>query len=283
MAIIDINVEKAKGEAMDLNHAMALAAPMQIEAGGYELCAGAQVVVVTAGAAQKPGESRLDLNRKNAAIVKQIVPQILAHNPDPILLMVTNPVDVVTYVALRESGLPPSRVIGSGTVLDSARFRYLMADHCGINPRNIHCHIIGEHGDSELALWSRVNIAGVPLKDFCSTCNQPCGEEVWHGIEQSVRESAYHIIERKGSTSYGISLALRHIVGAILRDEHSVLTVSSLTEGAYGIRDVCLSLPRIVGSSGIEAEIAVPMSESEETSLRHSAGVLREHITSLGY
>ncbi|MFW5733673.1 MAG: L-lactate dehydrogenase [Oceanidesulfovibrio sp.] len=284
LAIIDRDKEKAEGEAMDLGHAMALSYPMQIEAGdSYELCAGAHVVVVTAGAAQKPGETRLDLNKKNAAIVKDIVHRILEHNPNPILIMVTNPVDVMTYVALKESGLDHKRVISSGTVLDSARFRYLMAEQCCLDPRNLHCHIIGEHGDSELAVWSRVNVAGVSLEDFCTTCHRKCENVDRRKIETMVRESAYEIIDRKGSTAYGIGLALIRIIRAILRDEESVLTVSSLVQGSYGIEDVCLSLPSVVGSSGIAGVLDAQLAPEEVEALRRSAAVLREQIELIGY
>ncbi|QJT10768.1 L-lactate dehydrogenase [Oceanidesulfovibrio marinus] len=284
LAVIDQDIKKAEGEVMDLGHAMALAYPMQIEAGdSYELCAGARIVVVTAGAAQKPGETRLDLNKRNAVIVKDIVHKILEHNPNPILIMVTNPVDVMTYVALKESGLPPAQVISSGTVLDSARFRYLLANHFRLDPRNLHCHVIGEHGDSELAVWSRVNIAGVSLQDFCSTCDRECRRVDRDHIERQVRESAYEIIDRKGSTAYGIGLALVRIIRSILRHEESVLTVSSLVQGSYGIRDVCLSLPSIVGSSGVEGVLDASLDPDEEAALHRSAAVLREQIEMLGY
>lgn len=284
LALINRTAAKAEGEGMDLRHAMALSYPMHIEAGDdFAMCKGAQVVVVTAGAAQAPGESRLDLTKKNAVIVKDIVHRILEHNPNPIIVMVTNPVDVMTYVALKESGLRPERVISSGTVLDSARFRNLMAQHCRLDPRNLHCHVIGEHGDSELAVWSRVNIAGVSLDDFCTTCKRKCGNVDRKEIEDAVRESAYEIIKRKGSTAYGIALALVRIVRAILRDEESVLTVSSLVQGSYGIEDVCLSLPSIVGSTGIEGVLDAPLAPNEEAALKRSAAVLRDQIEQLGY
>ncbi|WP_235893873.1 L-lactate dehydrogenase [Oceanidesulfovibrio indonesiensis] len=284
LALINRSAEKAEGEVMDLGHAMAMSYPMQIDGGdSYELCAGADIVVVTAGAAQGPGDTRLDLSRKNAAIVKDIVHRILEHNPNPIIIMVTNPVDVMTYVALKESGLPPERVISSGTVLDSARFRYLMAQHCRLDPRNLHCHVIGEHGDSELALWSRVNIAGVSLADFCTTCDRKCGKVDRENIERQVRESAYEIIDRKGSTAYGIGLALVRIIRSIQRDEESVLTVSSLVQGSYGIEHVCLSLPSILGSTGVEGVLDAPLAPEEEDALKRSAAVLREQIEQLGY
>ncbi|WP_461209128.1 L-lactate dehydrogenase [Desulfocurvus sp. DL9XJH121] len=282
LVLVDKNMARAEGEAMDLSHAMALCPPTGIHAGGYEDCADADIVVITAGAAQRQGETRLDLVGRNAAITRNIVAEVMRHAKDPILILVTNPVDVLTHVALKESGLPPSRVIGSGTVLDSARFRLLLSRHCGVDPRNVHGHIVGEHGDSETALWSRVNIGGVLLDEFCALRGVPsCGEDFRTATLDRVRKAAYEIIERKGSTYFGIGMCLIRIVEAILGDEHSVLTVSALLDGEYGISDVCLSLPRVITRAGVESTIHAGISDEELGALRHSAEVIRKTLASV--
>jgi len=283
MALINRTRERAEGEAMDLNHGLTYATPMKIKAGGYELCRDAHMVVVTAGAKQEEGETRLDLAGKNANIVNKIVPEILKHNPSPIIMMVANPVDVLTYVALRESGLPKNRVFGSGTVLDSARFRFLLSEHCGVDPRNVHSYIIGEHGDFEVPLWSRVNIAGASLEEHEAECGLTSGKSFREKVFGDVKNAAYEIIRRKDATYYGIGLAMSRIVQAVMHNQHSVLPVSSLVEDYYGINDVCLSLPSVVGISGVEKVIHSSLAEDEAEALKKSARVLRNTLASIGY
>ncbi len=283
IALINRTPERAEGEAMDMNHGLSFLSPMDIKAGGYELCSDTHVVAITAGASQKPGETRLDLTKKNAAIIKDIIPKIMAFNSSPIFLVASNPVDILTYVVLKVSGLPSNQVIGSGTVLDSSRFRFLLSGNCAIDPRSVHAYIIGEHGDSEVPVWSRVNIAGIPLHEYCSICTRSCPKDTRDIIFEKVRNAAYEIIARKGATYYAIGLALTRIVEAILKDQHSVLTVSSLVENYYDVNDVCLSLPSIVGAKGIEKVITAMLSEGEVRALQDSARILRDNLKSLGW
>jgi len=276
IVLIDIDKERAQGEAMDLNHGLFFAPPVDIRAGDYDECADAALIVVTAGAKQEPGESRLDLVQRNVMICKQIVAEIAARTSDAIIIMVTNPVDILTYVAQEISGWPQNRIIGSGTVLDSARFRYFLSSHCRIDPRNVHAYVIGEHGDSEVACWSMTHIAGVPMRQFCRlTCKRQCSDEERAGIFEQVRDSAYHIIESKGATYYGVSMALARITGAILRDENSVFTVSLRADGHYGLEGVCLSLPAIVNRNGVERVIHVSLPDPEREALQKSADILK--------
>jgi L-lactate dehydrogenase len=284
LGLINRSPEKAEGEAMDLKHCLPFVSPVNIRAGGFELCKDAQVVVVTAGATQAEGETRLDLCGKNARIIKGIVQDILEYNPAPIILVVTNPVDVLTYVALRESGLPPERVIGSGTVLDTARFRSLVAEHCSLDTRNTHGYVIGEHGDSEVLVWSRLNIAGVLMNDYCGqACTRECPDDFRGDIDDNVRNAAYEIIKKKGATYYAVALAVVSILETVLKNHRSVLTVSSLMQGQYGISNVCLSLPSLLGSRGVENVLDSPLADNETHALRESARVLRETLESIGY
>lgn len=282
IGLINRTPEKAEGEAMDLSHGLPFAEPVDIRAGGYELCRDAQIVVIAAGSAQKEGENRLDLARRNVRIVEDIVPRIMEYNSHPILLMVSNPVDILSYVALRVSGLPPERVISSGTVLDTMRFRYLLSRFYDMDSRNVHGYVIGEHGDSEVPVWSRVNIAGISLMDWCRTCARSIHPKK-HEIEEDVRKAAYNVIEKKGSTYYAIALAMNRITEAVFKNQQSVLTVGTLMQGEYGIKDVCLSLPCVVGSKGVSQIFSNPLAEEEEKALRDSAGVLRKHLNALGY
>lgn len=284
LGLINRSPERAEGEAMDLKHCLPFVSPVNIRAGGFELCKDAQVVVITAGATQAEGETRLDLCGKNARIIKDIVQDILEHNPAPIILVVSNPVDVLTYVALRESGLPPERIIGSGTVLDTARFRSLVAEHCAVDTRNTHGYVIGEHGDSEVLVWSRLNIAGVLMNDYCGqACTRECPDDFRGDIDDKVRNAAYEIIKKKGATYYAVALAVVSILETVLKNHRSVLTVSSLMQGQYGISDVCLSLPSLLGSQGVENVLDSPLADNETRALRDSARVLRETLESIGY
>lgn len=280
LVIVDVNSEKVLGEVMDLSHGMSFVEPVKISAGDYKDISGSEVVIITAGANQKPGETRLDLVKKNTEIFKSIVPEIVKYSPESIILVVTNPVDILTYVTYKLSGLPKEKVIGSGTVLDTSRFKYLLSEHVGVDSRNIHAYILGEHGDSEVPIWSSTTIAGLSMDDFCSQCKK-CSGQSKNDIFQNVKNSAYEIIKRKGATYYAVALAVRRIVECILRNENSILTVSSLVTGQYGIDDVCISLPTIVSSSGISQIFETRLSENELEALKNSTEVLKGIIKEL--
>ena len=281
IVLIDKNHARAEGEAMDLNHAVPFAHATRIWAGDYSDCAGASVTVVCAGVGQKPGETRLDLVKRNAAVFAEIVPQIAGANPDGVLLIATNPVDVLTYASLRYSGLPARRVIGSGTILDTARFRYLLSQKFGVDTRSVHAYIVGEHGDSEVPVWSLANIAGMRLADFASAHRIRCEKGDLDEIFRCTRDAAYEIISRKGATYYAVAAGLMRIVEAILRNQATVLSVSSLVSGYYGISEVSLSLPTIVDSAGVQRQLQLELNDAEQQGLRHSADVLRTTIRSL--
>jgi L-lactate dehydrogenase len=281
IVLVDKNHSKAEGEAMDLNHAVPFAHPTRIWAGDYHDCAGASVVVVAAGAGQKPGETRLDLLERNAEIFREIIPRIVEHNPDCILLIATNPVDVLTSLSLRLSGLPAHRVIGSGTILDTARFRYLLSQHFGVDPRSVHAFIIGEHGDSEVPVWSLANIAGMRLEEFCAAQGRSCDWKELQSIFEHTRDAAYHIIARKHATYYAVAAGLMRIIEAILRDQNTVLSVSSQLTGNYGISNICLSLPSIVNRGGIQKVLHLQLSEEEVLKLQASAHVLEDTLAQL--
>lgn len=281
IVLIDINAKKADGEVMDLNHGMPFVRPVEIYRGDYKDCAGSDIVIITAGANQKEGETRIDLVKRNTEVFKNIINEIVKYNNDCILLVVTNPVDILTYVTYKLSGFPKNKVIGSGTVLDTARFRYLLSEHVKVDARNVHAYIIGEHGDTEVAAWSLANIAGIPMDRYCDECHQ-CEEQISRNkIYESVKNAAYEIIRNKGATYYAVALAVRRIVEAIVRNENSILTVSSLLEGQYGLSDVCLSVPTIVGVNGIEEILNVPFNDEEIQLLRKSGNTLKEIIKTL--
>ncbi len=274
--LIDRNEERLEGEVMDLNHGISFVRPTLVRAGDYEDCKDADIIVICAGANQKPGETRIDLLGRNTEIFRSIIDRIKASGTEAIILVATNPVDIMTYVTYKLSGYEPSRVIGSGTVLDSARFRYLISSHCRVDPSNVHAYIIGEHGDTEVPVWSMANIAGLRFSEYCPVCGKNCGPFPKDDIVNEVKNAAYRIIKGKGATYYAIGLALVHIVESILRDEYSVLTVSSLLNGEYGLHDVCLSLPSIVARRGVIKKVPVELSPDEEAGLLHSANVLKE-------
>ena len=281
IVLIDVNRRRAEGEAMDLQHAVPFAKPTRIWAGDYADCDGAAVTVIAAGAAQKPGETRLDLVRKNAAIFGQIVPQVAQANPNGIILVATNPVDVLSYETWRLSGLPAERVIGSGTILDTARFRAALSEHFGVDPRSVHAFIVGEHGDSEVPVWSLANIAGMHLREYCSANGLRYDQAAMDGIFTATRDAAYEIIERKGATYYAVAAGILRIVEAIVRDQRTVLSVSSLIRDYNGIDDVYLSLPTVVHRDGVERVLRIDLSVAEFDGLRASARVLRETIEAL--
>ena len=284
IVLIDIDKERTHGHVLDMNHGLFFTPSVKIYAGEYSDCQGAKVIVITAGSRQKPGETRLQLVQRNAEICKSIVDQIASYLKETVLLVATNPVDVMTYVVLKSSGLSSRQVLGSGTVLDSARFRYSLSQRCNVDARNVHAYVIGEHGDSEVFLWSLVNISGIPLETFCKSCEHKCTPSPPKSqIEETVRKSAYHIIEAKGFTNYGVSLAMLRILGAILRDEHSVLTVSTFLNGEYGLHDLCLSIPCMISINGVERVIETTLSVEESAALQKSAGIIKSVIKSLGY
>jgi len=279
IVLIGRNRKRAEGECMDLNHGASFVPSVDIYAAGYEGCKDADVVVITAGVRQQPGESRLDLAQRNANVFKDIVPQIVKYGKNAILVVVSNPMDVLTSLTIKLSGFPPQKVIGSGTVLDSTRFRFLISQHCRVDPRNVHAYIIGEHGDTELPVWSHANIGGMLFPQYCPRCERPCDYRRELGaIFDEVKTSAYEIIEAKGATYYAIALALMRIVGAILRDENSVLPVSTLINDYYGIDDVCLGIPTIVNRNGVERILMLELSPTEQEQLKHSAQVVKAVI-----
>jgi L-lactate dehydrogenase len=281
IVLIDANHAKAEGEAMDINHAVPMLRPARVWAGSYADCDGAAVTVITAGSNQRPGETRLDLVQRNVSIFKSIVASVVDHNPNGIILVATNPVDVLSYATWKFSGLPSSRVIGSGTILDTARFRYLISKMFDVDPRSVHAYIIGEHGDSEVPAWSLTNIAGMNIHDYCEMNHMHCQEEQLDDAFLQTRDAAYHIIERKGATYYAIASGLTRIVEAILRDESTVLSVSSLISDYYDIDDVYLSLPSIIDRGGLERFIRLQLADNEIEGLRKSANVLKDIIRTL--
>lgn len=283
IVLIDANQKKAEGEAMDLNHAVPLAQPVRVWVGDYKDCAGAVITVITAGAAQKPGETRLDLAARNVEIFRNIVPHVVKHNPDGIILVATNPVDVLSYATWKISGLPKERVIGSGTILDTARFRFLLSQHFGVDPRSVHAYIIGEHGDSEVPVWSLANIAGMRFPTFCEQMGAGCDNEALQRIFEQTRDAAYHIIERKGATYYAVATGILRIVEAILRDQGTVLSVSSLIEDYYGINDVFFSLPSVLDRGGVERVLRLKLDDTEIEGLRKSAALLQDLARKLGF
>jgi L-lactate dehydrogenase len=281
IVLIDANRAKAEGEAMDLNHTVPFAYPTRVWAGDYSDCAGAAVTVLAAGGNQKPGETRLDLIKKNASIWRNVVPEVAKHNPEGILLVATNPVDILTYAAWKLSGLPSERVIGSGTILDTSRFRYLLSQHFGVDARSVHAYIIGEHGDSEVPVWSSANIAGMRLPQFCKAQGIPDDQHAMENIFLQTRDAAYHIIERKGATYYAVAAGLMRITQAILRDQSTVLSISSLINDYHGLTNVYFSLPTVVDRGGVEQVLHLELDKEETEKLCHSAAVLKTTIKSL--
>lgn len=281
IVLIDADKNKAEGEAMDISHGIPFARPMKIYAGDYDDAADAAIIIVSAGAGQKPGETRLDLVHKNVSIFKSIIPEIAKRSFDGILLIVANPVDILTQVAIKLSGLPEERVIGSGTVLDSARLKYKLGEHLSVDSRTVHAFIVGEHGDSEVVAWSSANVSGVELSKMCEMRGHYQHKKNTEEIAAAVKNSAYDIINRKHATYYGIAMSVRRICEVIMRDEKSILPVSHMMHGVYGIDGVVLSMPAIVGSDGVEADIPIELNGEEALKLKESADALKEIVDSL--
>jgi L-lactate dehydrogenase len=284
LILVDKNAARAQAEADDLRHAVPFAHPLEVHAGDYSDLADCRVVLLCAGVGQKPGESRLQLLQRNAAVFREAVPAILAHAPSTVIVVATNPVDVMTHLAARiaaDSGVPPGRVLGSGTTLDTARFRSLLGAHCRVDPHHVHGHVVGEHGDSEVLTWSLVTVAGMPLEAFAKLRGLEISDSVRQEIDRKVRGAAYTIIGGKGATYYGIGSALARITDAVLHDQRSVLTVCAPAPDVHGIRNVTVSLPRLVGGAGILETFPLPLSETEQAQLRRSAEVIRQAIVDL--
>jgi L-lactate dehydrogenase len=279
ICLIDINPDLVRGQVMDLVHGLPYYPPVNIKVGSPQDYADAAVIVITAGAAQKKGESRLDLAKKNAGIVENIIDDIKASGSGAVILMTTNPVDVLTYHTWKYSGWPKNRVIGSGTVLDSARLRYLISHHCNVDVHNVHAYICGEHGDSEFAAWSLSHIGGIPIDQYCPLCRECKDDRLQReNIEREVRDSAYHIIGYKGATWFAVGLAMVRITGAILRNQRSILTVSAVLEGEYGLTGLALGLPTLISGQGAEKIIDGRLSEYEREALSRSADIVRKTI-----
>ncbi len=281
IVLVDKNAARAQAEADDILHAVPFAHQLQISAGGYGDLAGSRVVVITAGVGQKAGETRLQLLERNAAIFQDIVSNVLAHAPEAVLVVATNPVDVMTHLAARYAagfGLPETHIIGSGTMLDTARFRALLGRHLGVDSQHVHGYVVGEHGDSEVLTWSLVTVGGIPLEEFCQLQKITLDEAARKEIDYAVRNAAYSIIAGKGATYYGIGSALARIVDVILRDQRAILTVSSPVVEVAGLCDVTVSLPHLVGGVGILADLPLPLTAEEEAALRASADVVCQAI-----
>jgi L-lactate dehydrogenase len=284
IVLYDLNKAKVEAEVLDLNHGLQFVPPATVEGSDdLEICRDADVVVITAGAKQKPGQTRMDLAAANADICRKIVPRLVTVAPNAIFLLVTNPVDVITYVTLKLSGLPQQRVLGSGTVLDSSRFRFLIARRLKVAVQHVHAYIAGEHGDSEIPLWSSANVGTVPLHEWAVQGHGKLNVRDRVEIFQNVKQAAYHVIQGKGATNYAIGLATTRILEALLHNENRVLPVSSLLADYHGISDVCLSVPCIVNAAGVDATLPVPLNDAEKAGLHNSANVIREAIRSLGF
>jgi L-lactate dehydrogenase len=284
LALVDINQARARAEADDILHAVPFAHPMRVTAGNYPELLDSKVVIITAGVNQKPGETRLQLLERNAAIFKSVVPQVLKYAPDAILVVASNPVDIMTHLTARfaaEHGVPSTRVVGSGTTLDTARFRTLLSNHLGVAASNVHGYVLGEHGDSEVLAWSLVTVGVIPLEDYCRTQNIQLTDTIRQTIDQKVRRAAYTIIEGKGATYYGVGSALARIVNAILDDQRAVLTVCSPRRQVVDVPNVTLALPHIVGAGGIRGTLTLPLSEAEEADLKASAKIIKAAINEI--
>ena len=284
IVLLDINRDKAEGDVLDMNHGISFVSPAKISSGGYEQVAGSDIIIITAGVGQKPGESRIDLLKRNTDVFKDILDNLKPYcGAHTILLIVTNPVDILTYATVKLSGLPAKNIIGSGTVLDTARLKYLIGEHTGIDARDVHTYIIGEHGDTQLAAWSMTSIAGIKIDDYCEVCRGCCERMICKDeYAAAAKNAAYDIISKKGATYYAIALSVLRILECITGDENAILTVSSYLSGEYGISDICLSVPTILNSGGIGRVLDAPFAPDEIKYLRHSADTLKNLARDIG-
>lgn len=281
MVLIDADHDKAEGEALDIAHGIPFIGHVDIYAGTYDDIVDAAIVIITAGANQKPDETRLDLVHKNVDIFKSIIPEIANRNYQGIVLVVSNPVDILTYVTCKLSNMPEDRVIGSGTVLDTARLKYKLGEHLDVDSKSVHAFIIGEHGDSEIAAWSSANVSGVPLNDFCELRGHFQHEESMERIAEEVKNCAYEIIAKKRATYYGIAMSVRRICEAIVRNERSILPISRMIHGEYGIEGMVLSMPAVLGEEGVQTRVSIALNEDEQKKLKQSADTLASVIKEL--
>ncbi|MGQ0636732.1 MAG: L-lactate dehydrogenase [Planctomycetaceae bacterium] len=284
VVLVDKNSDRAAAEADDIRHAVPFANPLQITAGDYDDLTGCRAVVVCAGVGQRPGETRLDLLKRNAAVFRDVVPNVLQRAPNAVLIVATNPVDVMTHLATRyarECGASAERVLGSGTTLDTARFRSLLGTHCGVDPHHVHGYVVGEHGDSEVLTWSLVTIGGMPLEEFLRVRKLQLTDSIRQDIDAKVRRAAYSIISGKGATYYGIGSALARIIDVVIHDQRSILTVCTTASDVLGVRDVTLSLPHLIGGSGAQEAFPLPLNENEQALLKASAAVIRQALDAL--
>jgi L-lactate dehydrogenase len=281
LVLVDLFPEFAQAQAEDLLHAVPFGSPVRVSAGDYTALAGARVVVLACGVNQKPGESRLQLLERNAAVFRGVTAQVCAHAPDAILVVASNPVDLITHIVLKLSGLPPERVVGAGTILDTARFRSLLGEHLGIAPQSVHAYVLGEHGDSEVLVWSSAKAGGVPLEDFARQTGRVLGPEMKARIDDGVRRAAYRIIQGKKASYYGIGAGLARVVKAIRDDERTMLTLSALNRDVPGLAPICFSLPRVLGAAGIVTTLQPTLDTEEQAALRRSVGILNEAAASL--
>ena len=275
IVLVDVDKSRARGEALDISHGIAYFKQLTIREGDYEDCADADVIIISAGIGRQPGQTRIDLARTNVSITRDILSKIMKYASNPLIMLISNPVDVLTYMVQKESGLPATRVIGTGTMLDTGRFRYLLSQHCKVDVRNVHAYIVGEHGDSEVPVWSRASIASKPFDEYCEDCPRRCQKINRQQIFEETRDGGAEIIKAKGATFYGVALAATRLLGAIMGDENSVLTLSTSLNGNYGISDVAVSLPCVVNRSGIDRYLDIRMTDDELTQLRLSAEKLK--------
>ena len=282
IVLVDVDTVKAAGEAEDIAHGIPFNAPSDIYAGNYNDLSDTGIVIITAGVSQRQGETRLDLLQRNTKVFSSIIDNLKKTDFDGIILVVTNPVDILTYITIAMSGYDSKKVLGSGTVLDTARLKQLMGNELQVDPRNVHTFIIGEHGDSELPVWSSANVSGIDISSFCHKCSDSCNESTFEEIFEDVRDSAYRIINAKGSTYYAIAEAVRRIVEAIVRDERAILPVSALLDGQYGVNGICLGVPCVIGKNGIEEILEIPLNENEKNKLLLSASTLHSTLGNLG-
>lgn len=278
IVLVDVDRGRARGEALDISHGIAYFKQLTIRDGDFEDCADADVIIISAGIGRQPGQTRIDLARTNVSITRDILSKIMKYASNPLIMLISNPVDVLTYMVQKESGLPATRVIGTGTMLDTGRFRYLLSQHCQVDIRNVHAYIVGEHGDSEVPVWSRASIASKPFDEYCEDCPRRCQKINRQQIFEETRDGGAEIIKAKGATFYGVALAATRLLGAIMGNENSVLTLTTALNGNYGISDVAVSLPCVVNRNGIDRYLDIRMSEDELDQLRLSAEKLKSVI-----